>query len=76
MSLATTEIIMGRIKVATRESPISVFKAHGEIERLDCVFGSTAATQHRIKYGSGNYVGSFTREDCKKEVLRTLKAAL
>jgi hypothetical protein len=71
MSLASLTVIMGRIKTATEESPIAVFKSTVEGYRedgmLDAVFGDAVRTTARIKSDDPDYIGSYHNDmDLKK----------
>jgi hypothetical protein len=65
MSEATVDLIMRRIKAATKESPIAVFRmSNGE---LDAVFASTIHTMNRMRQTT-NLVGIYYRPE-KEEKL-------
>ena len=60
MSLAPISVIMTRIKAATPESPIAVFKpVIRDYGQLDAMFGSTVRTQERVESGDPLFVGYF-----------------
>ena len=75
MSLSTLDIIIDRIKLATEESPIVVFKQPME-KNLNAVFADTVFTKRWIKYKEFFFVGNFHRNMELDEVKRQLKAAL
>ena len=62
MSISTVDMIIGRIKLATAESPISVFRCHVP-GRLNAVFSNTVLTRKMVASGGYGYVGTFTRDD-------------
>jgi len=57
MTISTVQQTMIRIKGATPESPIAVFKCKTE-DRVNTVFGSNIHTQKMIKSGTG-FIGMF-----------------
>ena len=74
MSVSTINIIADRVSVATKESPIAIFKVActKADHKFDAVFGSTVATQLRIDGGNPAFVGLFTRDISKKELTHKL----
>ncbi len=68
MSIATIQVIMGRINAATEDSPIAVFTCE-EKGKLNAVFAGTHITQKRIQQGDLTYVGSFYK-GMKQEGIR------
>ncbi|MGH1470138.1 MAG: hypothetical protein ACRBCS_03035 [Cellvibrionaceae bacterium] len=57
MSKSTISAIIGRIKVATKDSPIAVFDI-GERDFFEAVFSSTLLTEKKINV-CDNFVGVF-----------------
>ena len=64
MSQGTIENIIIRIKAATKESPIAVFKDGG---KLNAMFAATVKTQDEIISNHTNLVGVFTGFDVATE---------
>ena len=60
MSISSTTVIMGRIKVATPESAIAVFT--GKNGRLNAVFANTLETISKINDGAPGLIGIFHKE--------------
>lgn len=75
MSTSNKEIIMGRIAVATPESPLAVFKC-GSDRLLNCVPKSTVMTSVWLDRGFPELVGIFHRDMPTGKVSMMLKAAL
>ena len=70
MSISSVEIIMGRIRSATRESPIAVFRvANG----LNAVFANTVLCQQQLT--SQNLIGVYDATLDLRKVQRRLYAA-
>lgn len=61
MSDYTVKIVMGRIKIATAESPIAVFGSEKQ-GYVRAVFGSTVQSHREIAAGNG-LIGVYTRDD-------------
>ena len=60
MSLSCVEQIITRIKAATIESPIAVFRSPAiEEGRLDAIFASPVVSQERIKSDQANLIGIY-----------------
>ena len=75
MSIGTVEHILKRIEVATKDSPIAVFKGSSKDRGLDAVFWTTD-TMWRVAEGKSNYIGAFygTMDMNKiKEILENVK---
>ena len=60
MNISSTTVIMGRIRVATPESAIAVFKAKNG--KLEAVFANTLETIAKINDGSAGFIGIFHKE--------------
>lgn len=60
MSIAEPRAILGRIMVASKESPIAVFKTSIE-GCLEAVFADTTGTRERVSSGV-NFVGVFDQD--------------
>ena len=77
MSTATINVIMDRISMATKASPIVVFTVMGEHfeASLDAVF-LTVQTKVRIKNRYSCFVGSFCASDNQSEVRAKLSEVL
>lgn len=77
MSLANLEHAMIRIKSASNESPIAVFKSD-ELGLVNVVFGSTYLTQKLLRqsaYATG-FIGLFNKDMDMEEVKRAIKKAM
>ena len=73
MSVAIFAVVMDRIKVAKRDSPIAVFvKIENKRMFLDAVFFSTVATKNEIKNNSRVLIGHFCKDDGLKHVRVTI----
>ena len=72
MSISTVQLIAGRIKAATEESPIAVFTTNIP-GKLNSVFASTVYGQKAIKTKRAQLVGVFTSFD--DNTVRRLKNA-
>ena len=62
MSVSTIDIIMSRIKSASKASPIAVFKLDEKGKskgKLNAVFGATVKTQELIKNNDNLLVGVY-----------------
>lgn len=73
--MSTVEIIMGRIEMATEESPIAVFRPPVKCGRLNAVFGATVITKQQIAEGGSNLIGLFHKRMDLVNVKRQLSAA-
>ena len=58
MSIMTVDLIMEKIKIATPESPIAVFKCD-IIGQLDAVFAETVETRRVIRSAEKQLVGVY-----------------
>lgn len=58
MSISTKSTVVGRIKEATRESPIAVFRAV-KLGSYDAVFAGTYTTQKLIAQKSPDLIGVY-----------------
>lgn len=72
MEIHPIDVILGRIAVATRSSPIAVFKQGGG---LASVFFATSRTRSDIQNRAGDYVGAFHNGIDAAMVKRRLEAA-
>ena len=73
MSISTTTVVRERIKSATPESPLALFKkGHGF---FDCVFASTVETRRRISAGDLFFVGTLHCDTPAHVVRDTIAAA-
>lgn len=70
MTVMSTDLILERVKVAEKESPIAVFQ--DENGDLDAVFAATIGTQERIKNDDPDLVGVFH----KYQRISTVRARL
>ena len=59
MSQCTIDWVMSRIKVATDQSPVAVFKMPGSTTMFNVVFESTVITKSRINHGDDLLIGIF-----------------
>ncbi len=60
MAVSPQDIILDRIKSATRDSRIAIFLyRRGRVKNFDAVFADTIVTIKRLKRGDGNHIGSF-----------------
>ena len=75
MSISTYEFIIFRIKYASEDSPIAVFREPME-GKLNAVFADTAMTKKWVKYKDKLFVGSFHKNMDINDVKMKLKAAL
>ena len=71
MTTATLQTIMERMKVATPESPLAVFRVGSSGMEYDCCFGATIAAQKRIK-DSKSFIMLVHRDRSKEGVRRIL----
>ena len=78
MSLQGVGVIMERIKLATQESPITVFKIDNfrDTKNLDAFFGATAFGKALVKNYPDRLVGTYSRMDDPKKVLQELTEAV
>lgn len=60
MSIMTVDLIMERIKIATPDSPIAVFRS-AIIGQLDAVFAETVETRRVIRSAEKQLVGVYHR---------------
>jgi hypothetical protein len=61
MSLTTIPNLLERIAVASKDSPIAVFRTPGPVDdRLDAIFASTYWSQRIIKSNPINLIGVYT----------------
>ena len=67
--------IMARIEVATKESPIAIFKNIEGIRGVKSYFGRTIETNHWIKRGYPFYVGTYDKTYNSASVRRILRDA-
>lgn len=72
MTIATTEIIIERIRAAEPLSPIAVFRCN-KIGHLDAVFASTFETKRRIRQKDKYYVGTFSKVSDMLDVAEILE---
>ena len=73
MSISTPDIIMGRIRVATKQSPIAVFE-HPEPGLLRAVFGATDETRREgDKHLIGIYHNRMSPAKIKKELIKAAR---
>ena len=72
MSTATIPAIMIRIRAATVDSPIAVFKSNKSREKLESLFAGTLKTEERIEKDHKNLVGVFDSSMPPSQVLDTL----
>lgn len=70
--MSKIEVILDRIKIASKDSPISVFEKDGSLIH---VFGRTIVTERWKSQGIYNYIGCFDRSYNPVTVERTLKEA-
>ena len=70
MSTSTVGTIMSRIRLATKESPIAVFKLGNQ---LSAKFAATAQTVHRINTGDPDLIGVYTRDSDLQTVREMLE---
>jgi len=80
MSISNIEVIMDRISVAEKHSPLVVFREHnngggGQMFVLNCMFAGTVETTRRIENDS-NFVGYFNKEMSKDFCRIMLSSAL
>ena len=76
MSISTVEIIQTRIRVATLDSPIAVFKLPiRQSGFLEAVFGSTVRTHQLIADDDYLFVGYFHNGMAKSDVCKILAGA-
>jgi len=61
MSFATVSEVMGRIKLATEESPIAVFTTP-EPDKLDAIYFKTVEAAQRIKLRKPKLVGVYFKD--------------
>lgn len=52
--------VMGRIEIATKESPIAVFRSEFP-EKLNAVFGATVRTKNLIEAKDKDFIGIFDK---------------
>lgn len=73
MSIATFKNLKSRLMVASKESPLAVFKVPGSAFVFNVVFASTIVTQKSIKEGDPDFIGTFHHfmnwDHVKREVL-------
>ena len=75
MSIATVENILKRIEVATKDSPIAVFKGSSVDRGLDAVFWTTD-TVWRVAESESSFIGAFYKDmdlDKVKDILENVK---
>ena len=62
--MALTETAKSKIKSATKDSKIALFKStRDHLPDVEVVFDSTVATRNRIKNNDINYLGSYYGRD-------------
>ena len=74
MTIALPEVIMKRIRSATKKSPIAVFKTFEG--KLDSVFASTVKTKQRLETNPSNLVGVYDNCMDPRQVLFQLTEAV
>jgi len=63
MSLSLVDHIIFRISVATKKSPIAIFRtSYSETERLDAIFVAPVKSQTRIKKEPHNLIGIYDQD--------------
>lgn len=76
MSLSRPNIILGRIEIASEESPIAVLTPNIKGETLDAFFFATASGQTYIQQNEHKLIGIFDNTMNPKEVKNILLTAV
>lgn len=76
MTHMTTAAARDRINATQPESPLAVFRLPNTPDRVDVTFANTTGTTLRIKQKDPLYVGSFSKDSNKMEVLAKLEIAV
>lgn len=75
MTTATITTIMERMKSATPESPLAIFRVGSDGMEFDCCFGATIAARERIK-NSKSFIMLIHRGLSKQGVRHILMQAM
>jgi len=75
MTIMTIDLVMDRIKSATRYSPIAVFHSVGE-GKLDALFASTVMTEIKIRKEGKFLVGVYHQYMDLRKIYKELKSAM
>jgi len=73
MTISAIDLIMRRISVTERESPLAVFLTPDHMF-MDCVFANTVNTQARIRNCDPDLIGIFHRDINPVHIMRRLRS--